>query len=93
MKPIGNHLTFPVIYSLNLTPPIPSVPGPAFPHASYPPSMFFHRISKSFMFSTVPSRLLQKMKWAEDIAYMKKKENVYGGLVGKPEGDRPLGRP
>jgi hypothetical protein len=33
------------------------------------------------------------MKWAEDVAYMKKKGNVYGGLVGKLEGDRTLGRP
>ena len=56
-------------------------------------SMFFHCISKSFMFSAVPSVLLQKMKWAEDVAYMKEKGNVYGGLVGKTEGGRPLGRP
>jgi hypothetical protein len=56
--------------------------------------MFFHCLSKGFMFSTVPPILLQKMKWAEDVAYMKKKKgNVYGGLVGKTEGDRPLGRP
>ena len=31
------------------------------------------------MFSTVPSILLQKMKWAVDIAYMK--ENVWWGNV------------
>jgi hypothetical protein len=55
--------------------------------------MFFHCTSKSFRFSTVPSVLLQKTKWAEDIAYMKEKGNVYGGLLGKPEGDRPLGSP
>jgi hypothetical protein len=55
--------------------------------------MFFHCISKSFMFSNVPSILLQKMKWAGGVAYMKEKGNVYGGLVGKLDGDRPLGRP
>ena len=45
------------------------------------------------MFSTAPSILLQKKKWAIDVAYMKEKGNVHGGLVGKPGGDRPLGRP
>jgi hypothetical protein len=55
--------------------------------------MFFHCISKSFMFSTVSSILLQKMKLVEDVAYMKEQGNVYGGLVVKTEGDRPLARP
>jgi len=41
--------------------------------------MFSHCTSKGFMFSTVPSILLQKMKWAVDIAYMK--ENVWWGNV------------
>jgi hypothetical protein len=31
--------------------------------------------------------------WAELIARMGKKRNAYKILVGKPEGERPLGRP
>jgi hypothetical protein len=33
------------------------------------------------------------MKWAEYVARMGEKRNVYRLLVGKPEGKRPLGRP
>jgi hypothetical protein len=33
------------------------------------------------------------MKWALHVAQMGKKRNVYRLLVGKPEGNRPLGRP
>jgi hypothetical protein len=33
------------------------------------------------------------MRWAGHLARMGEKRNVYGLLVGKPEGKRPLGRP
>jgi hypothetical protein len=32
------------------------------------------------------------MNWAEHVARMREKRNVYGLLVGKSEGKRPLGR-
>jgi hypothetical protein len=35
----------------------------------------------------------RRMRWAEHVARMGKKRNVYRLLVGKPEGKRPLGRP
>jgi len=34
-----------------------------------------------------------RMRWAVHIARMGKRRGVYGVLVGKPEGKRPLGRP
>jgi hypothetical protein len=33
------------------------------------------------------------MRWAGHIAHMGEGRGVYGILVGKPEGKRPLGRP
>jgi hypothetical protein len=33
------------------------------------------------------------MRWAGHVARMGKGRGVYGVLVGKPEGKRPLGRP
>jgi hypothetical protein len=33
------------------------------------------------------------MRWAGHVVYMGKKRNAYRILVGKPEGQRPLGRP
>jgi hypothetical protein len=35
----------------------------------------------------------RRMKWAEHVAQMGEKRNVYRLLVGKPQGKRPLGRP
>jgi hypothetical protein len=35
----------------------------------------------------------RKMRWVEHVARMGEKRNVYKLLVGKPEGERPLGRP
>jgi hypothetical protein len=35
----------------------------------------------------------RRMRWAGHVARMGEKRNVYGLLVGKPEGKRPLGRP
>jgi hypothetical protein len=35
----------------------------------------------------------RKMRWAEHVARMREKRNVYRLSVGKPEGKRPLGRP
>jgi hypothetical protein len=34
-----------------------------------------------------------RTRWAEHVARMGEKSNVYRLLVGKPEGRRPLGRP
>jgi hypothetical protein len=34
-----------------------------------------------------------RMRWAGNVARMRKKRNAYWILVGKPEGKRPLGRP
>jgi hypothetical protein len=34
----------------------------------------------------------RKMRWAWHVARMGEKRNVYRILVGKPEGERPLGR-
>jgi hypothetical protein len=35
----------------------------------------------------------RRMRWAGHVARMGEKRNVYGLLVGKPEGKRQLGRP
>jgi hypothetical protein len=35
----------------------------------------------------------RRMRWAEHVARMGEKRNVYRLLVGNPEGKRPLGRP
>jgi hypothetical protein len=35
----------------------------------------------------------RKMRWAGHVAHMGEGRNVYRVLVGKPEGERPLGRP
>jgi hypothetical protein len=35
----------------------------------------------------------RRMRWAEHVARMGERRNVYRLLVGKPEGKRPLGRP
>jgi hypothetical protein len=35
----------------------------------------------------------RRMKWAGHVARMEEKSNEYRLLVGKPEGNRPLGRP
>jgi hypothetical protein len=35
----------------------------------------------------------RRMKWAGQMARMGEERKVYKGLVGKPEGKRPLGRP
>jgi hypothetical protein len=32
------------------------------------------------------------MRWAGHAAFMREKRNAYRFLVGKPEGNRPLGR-
>jgi len=33
------------------------------------------------------------MRWAGNVASMGEERGVYGVLVGKPEGRRPMGRP
>jgi len=35
----------------------------------------------------------RRMRWAGHVARMDEERGVYGVLVGKPEGKRPLGRP
>jgi hypothetical protein len=35
----------------------------------------------------------RRMRWVEHVARIGKKRNAYRLLVGKPEGNRPLGRP
>jgi hypothetical protein len=35
----------------------------------------------------------RRMRWVGHVARMEEKKNVYKGLMGKPEGKRPLGRP
>jgi hypothetical protein len=35
----------------------------------------------------------RRMRWAGHVARMGEKRNAYRLLVGKPEGERPLGRP
>jgi hypothetical protein len=35
----------------------------------------------------------RRMRWAGHVARMREKRNAYRLLVGKPEGERPLGRP
>jgi len=34
-----------------------------------------------------------RMRWARHVARMGERRGVYRGLVGKPEGKRPLGKP
>jgi hypothetical protein len=36
---------------------------------------------------------LRRMRWARHVTWMGEIRNVYGILVGKPEGKRPVGRP
>jgi hypothetical protein len=39
-------------------------------------------------------RVIQsRMRWAEHVARMEEGRGVYRILIGKPEGQRPLGRP
>jgi hypothetical protein len=38
-------------------------------------------------------KIKSRMRWAGHVAQMGKKRNAYRLLVGKPEGERPLGRP
>jgi hypothetical protein len=33
------------------------------------------------------------IRWAENVAHMGEMRNAYNILVGKPDGNRPLGRP
>jgi hypothetical protein len=35
----------------------------------------------------------RRMRWAGHVARMGEERNVYRGLMGKPKGKRPLGRP
>jgi hypothetical protein len=35
----------------------------------------------------------RRMRWAGHVVYMRKERGVYRVLVGKPEGNKPLGRP
>jgi len=35
----------------------------------------------------------RRMRWAGHVVCMGEREGVYRALVGKPEGNRPLGRP
>jgi hypothetical protein len=35
----------------------------------------------------------RRMRWAGQVARMGKRRDIYGVLVGNPEGKRPLGRP
>ena len=35
----------------------------------------------------------KRMRWVGQVARMRERSDVYRGLVGKPEGKRPLGRP
>jgi hypothetical protein len=35
----------------------------------------------------------KRMRWVGHVARMGEERNVYRGLMGKPEGKRPLGRP
>ena len=39
------------------------------------------------------NQLSRRMRWAGHVARMGERRGVYGVLVGKPEGKRPLGRP
>jgi hypothetical protein len=36
---------------------------------------------------------LRRVRWAGHVAHMGAKRNAYSILVGKPDGNRPLGRP
>jgi hypothetical protein len=42
-----------------------------------------------------PIRIIKsrRMRWAGHVSRMREKRNAYRILVGKPEGNRPLGRP
>jgi hypothetical protein len=35
----------------------------------------------------------ERVRWSGNLAYMGQKGNAYRGLVGKPEGKKPLGKP
>jgi len=36
---------------------------------------------------------LRRMRWMGHVARMGERRGIYRGLMGKPEGKRPLGRP
>jgi hypothetical protein len=44
---------------------------------------------------SLPNRMIKsrRMRWAGHVAQMGQKRNAYRILVGKPDGERPLGRP
>ena len=46
-------------------------------------------------FSPIIVRVIKsrRMRWAGHVARTRNRRNLYGVLVGKPEGNRPLGRP
>jgi transposase len=46
--------------------------------------------ASSYIIRMINSR---RMRWAEHVARMREMRNAYRILVGKPEGDRLLGRP
>jgi hypothetical protein len=46
--------------------------------------------SSSNIVGVIKSR---RMRWAEHVARMEERRDVYRVLVGRPEGKRPLGRP
>jgi hypothetical protein len=52
------------------------------------------KVSVSFTvtlcYAVIRSRI---MRWAEHVAHMGDRRGSYGGLVGRPEGKRLLGRP
>jgi hypothetical protein len=43
--------------------------------------------------SIIRMRNSRRMRWAGHVARMREKRNAYMILVGKPEGNTPLGRP
>jgi len=52
------------------------------------------RVGKISDFSLTVSEVGERiMRWAGHVARMGERRGVYGVLVGKPEGKKPLGRP
>jgi hypothetical protein len=46
-----------------------------------------------FYLTTSLLKISRRMRWAGHVECMGERSGVYRGLVGKPEGKRPLGRP
>jgi hypothetical protein len=73
------------VYSISIAEPSP----PSGAEVEERESGFF----KVCYLTTVLLKMSRRIRWAGHVACLGERRGVYRGLVGKPEGKRPLGRP